>query len=638
MQVQSRTHYRADIDGLRAVAVLLVIGYHAFPTWVRGGFIGVDVFFVISGFLITSIIQDDLATDTFSFAGFYARRIKRIFPALIVVLLCAFIVGWFELLPYELKQLGKHIAAGAGFSSNFALWSERGYFDDVAQAKPLVHLWSLGIEEQFYLLWPVLLFAIWRNRWNFTMVAGSLAALSLCLSVIQTAQDQTAAFYSPLSRLWELALGGLVSRIPAARLANNAPWRSLISLLGCAMGGFAAIFLTSEAAFPGWWAILPAMGTALIIAAGPHAAVNRNLLSNKMLVGIGLFSYPLYLWHWPLLSAVWINDIGTPAPATRIAVVSIAFVLGWATYRFIELPIRGRPVAFKLPAVLFSAMLATGMAGYAAYAHSGFPGRRDMAENMTEEAITAERARYWNGANSRSFEPGRPRIVIFGDSQAFDIYSALANDTRLGLRLFASPAFCGSLFSAEAGKERRGKECMQAFQALLASPELAQADSLIYTHYWVPERDNTDDPPQAVRQILEKNPKLKIFFFGPKPYLTRDFNSMAKIARTHHSLPEMDAFLNQIKWIAQARNDYVRTLAAKAGVEFVDVIESYCGAECHFYIDGSFLYFDHDHWTAAGASYFEERFHTLPVYARLLQQRPEQSGRSAADGTAGSRP
>jgi len=156
--------YRPDVDGLRAIAVLAVVGYHAFPDLVPGGFVGVDVFFVVSGYLITGLILGSLERGRFSFAEFYARRVKRIFPALIAVLLSCGALGWFVLLPDEYRQLGKHVAAGAGFVSNFMLWREADYFDVLSDLKPLLHLWSLGIEEQFYIVWPILLYAFWRRR------------------------------------------------------------------------------------------------------------------------------------------------------------------------------------------------------------------------------------------------------------------------------------------------------------------------------------------------------------------------------------------------------------------------------------------------------------------------------------------
>ena len=203
--------YRADIDGLRAIAVLSVVGFHAFPSWFRGGFIGVDIFFVISGYLISTIIVGGLEQSRFSFVEFYVRRIKRIFPALLLVLIASYAFGWFALLADEYKQLGKHIAGGAGFVSNFVLWNESGYFDNAADNKPLLHLWSLGIEEQFYVVWPLLLWFAWKKRFNLLTITVLIAAVSFALNIAKVRSGAVAAFYSPQTRFWELMIGSIVA-------------------------------------------------------------------------------------------------------------------------------------------------------------------------------------------------------------------------------------------------------------------------------------------------------------------------------------------------------------------------------------------------------------------------------------------
>lgn len=203
--------YRPDIDGLRAVAVLSVVAFHAFPAWMKGGFIGVDVFFVISGFLISTIIFENLDRGTFSFADFYARRIKRIFPALLLVLIASFAFGWFLLLADEFKQLSNHIVAGAGFVSNLVLWSEAGYFDNSAETKPLLHLWSLGIEEQFYIVWPFVLWFAWKRKLNLLTLTVIVSLISFGLNLKGIKQDSVATFYSPQTRFWELLSGSILA-------------------------------------------------------------------------------------------------------------------------------------------------------------------------------------------------------------------------------------------------------------------------------------------------------------------------------------------------------------------------------------------------------------------------------------------
>jgi peptidoglycan/LPS O-acetylase OafA/YrhL len=207
----SHPKYRADIDGLRAIAVLGVVAFHAFPELLPGGFIGVDIFFVISGFLISTIIFENIEAKSFSFVDFYCRRIRRIFPALLLVIAASFAFAWFVLLPAEFKQLGKHILGGAGFFSNLLLWSESGYFDKSAEAKPLLHLWSLGIEEQFYIVWPLLLWAGWKLRINWLALIFSITVLSFFLNLHMVYADAVATFYSPLTRFWELSVGAVLA-------------------------------------------------------------------------------------------------------------------------------------------------------------------------------------------------------------------------------------------------------------------------------------------------------------------------------------------------------------------------------------------------------------------------------------------
>lgn len=209
--LQTHPKYRPDIDGLRAIAVLSVVAFHAFPNYLKGGFIGVDIFFVISGFLISTIIFENLDKGTFSFSEFYARRIKRIFPSLLLVLVTSYTFGWFVLLSDEYTQLGKHIAAGAGFVSNFALWSESGYFDNSTDTKPLLHLWSLGIEEQFYIIWPPLLYVAWKRKFNLLTLVILVAFISFLLNLKGVKHDSTATFYAPQTRFWELLCGNILA-------------------------------------------------------------------------------------------------------------------------------------------------------------------------------------------------------------------------------------------------------------------------------------------------------------------------------------------------------------------------------------------------------------------------------------------
>ncbi|WP_206081316.1 acyltransferase family protein [Mariprofundus ferrooxydans] len=361
-------NYRPDIDGLRAVAVMAVVGYHAFPGMIQGGFIGVDIFFVISGYLISTIIFSSLERDRFSLAEFYVRRIRRIFPALVFVLLAVFIFGWYVLLSDEFAQLGKHMAGGAGFVSNFILWNESGYFDREAVTKPLLHLWSLGIEEQFYIFWPLLLAFVWKRRhWSFLQITTLIAVASFAANIYLIYTDPVGSFYSPISRFWELMVGGALAYMVLHRPQMISRFRNVRSLLGFTLIGVALVLLEKTSAFPGWWALLPAMGAFFIISAGPNAWLNKKLLSGRVMLWIGLISYPLYLWHWPLLSFADILGNGVVPRDFRIAAVLFSVLLAWLTYRFIESPLRSGhrkiPVTSGL-LLIMSGVVIIGLLGY----------------------------------------------------------------------------------------------------------------------------------------------------------------------------------------------------------------------------------------------------------------------------------
>ena len=359
--------YRADIDGLRGVAVIAVVLFHAFPAVAPGGFVGVDVFFVISGFLITRIIVDGLRDETFTFAGFYARRIRRIFPALAIVLAATLVAGWFWLYADSFQRLSRHVAAGVLFASNFILWRESGYFDAAGETKPLLHLWSLGIEEQFYLAWPLLLYAAWRGRLSLAWLTATLAGASFLLNIYQTRTDLVGPFYSPLTRVWELLVGGLLVFIASAtwpapvvaglRLVpgrlQSANTRAAIGLTLIVLAVFA---LDRTSQFPRWLALLPTVGAALVLSAGPGAWLNRELLSRPLMVFAGLISYPLYLWHWPLLSFARIVIGETPPVGIRVSLVLASVALAWLTFVWLETPVRfGRARKHAVP-VLVSGM------------------------------------------------------------------------------------------------------------------------------------------------------------------------------------------------------------------------------------------------------------------------------------------
>lgn len=458
--------YRSDIDGLRAFAVLSVVLFHAFPEFITGGFIGVDVFFVISGFLISTIIFEKLEQGSFSFTDFYARRVRRIFPALILVLLTSFILGWCILFVSEYKQLGKHIAGGAGFVANLILWSESGYFDNLADTKPLLHLWSLGIEEQFYIIWPPILWAAWRFKISFLPIILAIALASFALNLYGIAIDPVATFYSPLTRFWELLIGSLLAYLAVfgatyPKIAvSNATQANIYSWVGLALFVAGLFLINKESGFPGAWALLPTLGAALFIQAGPSAWFNKVVLGSSVLVWFGLISYPLYLWHWPLLSFARILSSSVPELEIRIGVVALSILLSWLTYRFVEKPIRfGSGISFfgkwfvskkAITIGLVVGLFLMGFAGYLANYKNGSHSRLVNKINIDPEsgydgvagvdliedcglASSPGIDKSWFGTCLRDSRPPA-KYALVGDSHAASLFRGLVRTSNEGGR------------------------------------------------------------------------------------------------------------------------------------------------------------------------------------------------------------
>lgn len=371
MSNQSASHakhlYRPDIDGLRAIAVLSVVVFHAFPNILTGGFLGVDVFFVISGYLITSIIYESTSSHSYSNIDFYTRRIARIFPSLVLVMICSVTFGWYVLLSNEFKSLGGQIASGAGFISNIFLWAQSGYFDSESDLKPMLHLWSLAVEEQFYLFWPILFILFQRNKEHLirSIYVIGLGSFLICIYLSQV--ERAAAFYFPFTRFWELVIGSILAlptgkdSFPSRRIQNAKSIFGVTALI-------ASILLISPVdIFPGYLALAPTIGTALIISAGPFGIINRYILSTKVAVWIGLISYPLYLWHWPLLVFSRIVYGEALPGSTRLIVVVTAILLAWITFRWVELPIRISMVRSRIAIASGTLMTSIGCLGVAIY-------------------------------------------------------------------------------------------------------------------------------------------------------------------------------------------------------------------------------------------------------------------------------
>ena len=370
----SHASYRPDIDGLRAIAVLSVVLFHGFPQIFKGGFIGVDIFFVLSGYLISRIIFEQLNQGRFNFFDFYSRRIKRIFPALIVVLATFLALGFYLLLDDEYQSLGRHVFASSFFVNNFVLMHEAGYFDRLSDLKPLLHLWSLGIEEQFYLLWPLLIWCLFQKKIKVYYGIFLVIVVTFIINLLRVQHHGVDAFYSPQTRFWELGLGGLLAyaSLRLRQIQSGSYW-SIIAFALLILGMF---FYHQGLDYPSWYAFLPLLATILLIAFPGY--VNQKYLSHSKVVWLGRVSYPLYLWHWGLLSIARIIYGGKITNAFAFLLVLISLGLSVLTYRYIENPIRqvtNTKVERWLSLLLLGLLLTLGFLGKWIFVHHGLKTR-----------------------------------------------------------------------------------------------------------------------------------------------------------------------------------------------------------------------------------------------------------------------
>jgi peptidoglycan/LPS O-acetylase OafA/YrhL len=448
----SIANYQAHIDGLRALAVISVVTYHAFPDIPFSGFIGVDIFFVISGFLISSHITSALKNQSFSFASFYRRRVLRLFPALATVILFTLLFGYLTLLAHEYESLGTHTRNSSLFFQNIGLAFESGYFDASAETKPLLHLWSLSIEEQFYLIWPICLFMIFRLGLHFRLCISILILASLYLCLAES--DLSSRFYFPQYRFWELMTGALASSfLNSTSGLDKKPIRhSLRQRFGTGIGLgliLVSFFIVSKNAFPDWRATLPVLGTAIILASGTPKGVLALIMGNKYATFVGRISYPIYLWHWPLFSYAYILYGHTPPIQTTVFLIVITFIASFITYCFVEAPLRFTTKKNLTTFGLLLAMITFAAFGHWIKQHDGIPSRN--ANSITEKKLgdighddfhqlvekkfypctpttIRDSALRWNGflRCQQSQKGSDIEVVLLGDSHAEHLFLGLA--------------------------------------------------------------------------------------------------------------------------------------------------------------------------------------------------------------------
>jgi peptidoglycan/LPS O-acetylase OafA/YrhL len=574
--------YRAEIDGLRAIAVIAVLIFHAFPHALPGGFLGVDIFFVISGYLITGIISSDIDRGEFSIVTFYQRRIRRIYPALIAVLIATLIAGFIILPPTQMHQLGWHVMGASFFIPNLVLWSETGYFDVRSLTKPLLHLWSLGVEEQFYIVWPLVLLLVKRLRLNIVMSLAAIVIASLAYNIHLEFAAPTAAFYSPLSRAWELGLGGLIACRQHANLA--ARYRTLFATVG-ALLIFCALAFATDAKFSSSYAAAAVAGAGLVISSGPGNVV-ALALSRRPLVAVGLISYPLYLWHWPILVLARNGQDYLPV-STTLKLIAAAVVLGVCTYWFVERPVR-RLRLRKASLTLLAALLVLGAFGAVTsrldIRSLSYPAkmREILAYSHYDFRSNARVGTCWLYKPDQRYLPEcdfkqgdlHPRVAVWGDSHAGRLFP--------GLALAAAGKASVATFAADSCPPIRNFEACSPFteDALGAIIRNKPNIAVLFARWSFYSKTYGDGPArEGLNSYIDalEQAGIKVAIIGPFPEYPGQLPDVVyerwvadKSKGIPNRIPDMP-----IAW-ARIVDDDLRALAGKRNLPYLSLLDLFC--------------------------------------------------------------
>jgi peptidoglycan/LPS O-acetylase OafA/YrhL len=648
LDIKAETTYRPDIDGLRCIAVLLVVAFHLFPKAVRGGFIGVDIFFVISGYLITSILFGSMRKSTYSILTFYERRVRRIFPALIVVLVATFTVGWFVLSPEELTSLGQTLIGGASFSANLVLLQQIGYFDIASESKPLLHLWSLGVEEQFYIAWPLILYAAYKRKLNLLTLVCAIMLGSFALNIALVKGQPDRVFYLPFTRAWELGAGVFLVFLREAQghpaivkfsqrvdnllaaivwdLKRDPQPRNIASdlraITGLVLIVIGALSLTSRTPFPGFAALLPVIGAALIISA-ENAVINRRVLSSTPFVFLGLISYPLYLWHYPLIAYARLLNDQAPGWPVQLGIAAASILLAWLTYHLVEKPIRFGRLSQTRIFQLCSAMVVLAIVGGGTVYEAGF-------ESRVPETIRAyvaanrgdETSAYWRrgsclllpdqdassfGAECTS-ETKRPLVVIWGDSYAAAMYAGLKSlqaDIHFGLAELTASACPPAIGFIHPQRQH----CKGINDAVAQKIAQLRPDIVLLHSTWMYDRGALESSLNQTVITLRSLGIKRIVFVGPVPSwrgrsLPQNLVDYYMMDPSHPLLPARTRFR---LFASEELNNEMREIARRLNVEFISALDEMCNAAgCLARVGdhpGDLTAFDSGHLTIPGSSF-----------------------------------
>lgn len=649
--------FRIDINGLRAWAVISVVLYHFGVPGFSGGYVGVDVFFVISGYLMTSIIVNGLSAGTFSLARFYAARARRIIPALAVLCLALLAIGWHVLPSVFYQQLSEHVGSSLVFLSNVTFSNEAGYFDSESHEKWLLHTWSLSVEWQFYLLLPLALLLVWRcfpQRTQITWFVAVVLAASLALALVESVANPSspAAFYRLPARAWEMLVGGLVYLLATKR--PPAKWAALLEA-----GGFGLILLSvtgfdAETNWPGGWTLLPVLGAAAVLA----AARNRSpWTSTRLAQSLGTASYSIYLWHWPVVIALHLRD-SQDAPLAIAMGLGLAAALGYASYYLIEVPTRRWLSGIRVRSA--AAAIAAGIAlviapATAVYINGGYDHRLPELEFIAaEEANRNPRikdCRATSAGDSPSCMYGGELLglIVLGDSHAISLMTAVEaalEGTPYGAMEWTYSG-CPTIFGAEVYPPKQGVVCGRFNQwALERLAEIPRHIPLLivnrYDYYALGPNEKSRRPPRPTITFGEPPAPTPAFLAEYAERLVTTVCTFAAEREVYlmRPIPEMGVHVPHAMVRTAMRGNTARvsitldeylarhavTLAAqeearrRCGVHILDPLPYFCSdGRCWGDRDGRPLYFDDDHLSEYGNRLL------VPLFSTLIQQRMSQA-------------
>ncbi|MEN8832575.1 acyltransferase family protein [Pacificibacter sp.] len=619
--------YRPEIDGLRAVAVLPVILFHAGVSQISGGYVGVDVFFVISGFLITGILARELEAGQFSIVGFYERRARRILPALFLVLTISSCLAFFIMLPYEFAAFGRGILAVIFFASNVLFWRESGYFAASSELNPLLHTWNLAVEEQFYILFPLFLWACWRwFRPGIVPLLILTFLVSLALAELLSLRMPSANFYLLPTRAWELLAGSLAALYLMKRSAPNGWLAEGISVIGL-VAIIVPMFVFDEATpFPSAWTMVPVFGSvAIILAASPATWVGR-LLGVSPLVGVGLISYSAYLWHQPLFAFARLVDVdGHPSQGVMLGLAVLALILAWLTWRFVERPFRGKNGFSRRGIFMLSGFGALSLAGFGLVAvlSSGLPqrypeGQRDWITTGTREYGEYVRGSYRNVVGA-DFSEERPKLMIVGDSFSQDFYNivlsagAFENYTISAIDV---PAVCqlhyaqSASFVTENTAPENRQFCENRSLKATQVAKMHQADVVIFSARWQPWAADLFAESLEAMELTADVYVVGSKSFQPNRRFVLDFESSN--FETARVKPE-DSVVDSTRILSSSLPNSM----------FVDTMKIMCGNGCPIFTEnGSLISYDGLHLTPEGAAYMGDLVFGAPPLSAFIQGTP----------------